>query len=94
MEKLRIIIILWFRLTIKQVSDLVQVDLKVGDFDVELQVLLHRVDVVEDVVDDPGDDSLHAGVVDDPLHGVSLAGGGLAISKYCSVVSTQNICNQ
>ena len=40
----------------------------------ELQVLLHRVDVVEDVVDDPGDDSLHAGVVDDPLHGVSLAG--------------------
>ena len=38
----------------------------------KLQVLLHRVDVIEDVIDNPGDDALHGGVVDDALHSVSL----------------------
>ena len=41
------------QLTVKQVSAFVQVYLKVGALDVELEVLLHRVDVVEDVLDDP-----------------------------------------
>ena len=79
-------------LTIKQISNFIQVDFKVGNFDVELQVFLHGVDVVENIIDNSGDDSLHGRVIDDSLHGVGLARGGLSISKYGSVVTTQNIC--
>ncbi len=57
----------------------------------ELQVLLHGVDVIEDVVHNPGDDSLFVGVVDDPLHGVGLTTGSLSVSEYCSIISTQYI---
>ena len=58
----------------------------------ELKVFLHGVDVVENIIDNSGDDSLHGWVVDDTLHGVGLARGGLSISKYGSIVTTQNIC--
>lgn len=44
-------------LTVQQVPDLVHVDLEVGHLDVELERLLHVVDVVEDVVHDPRDDT-------------------------------------
>ena len=61
-------------LTIEQISNFVEIDLKVGNFYVEFQVLLHGVNMIEDVVDNPGDDALHGGVVDDSLHGVGLPG--------------------
>ena len=60
----------------------------------ELKVLLHRINVVEDVIDNPRDDPLHGWVIDDPLHCVSLAGRRLAISKYGSIVATKNICEK
>ena len=47
--------------------------------------------MVEDVVDDPGDDALLVGVVDDPLHGVGLSAGGLAVGEYCSIVAVQYV---
>ena len=53
----------------------------------KLQVLLHGVDVIEDVIDNPGDDALHGGVVDDALHGVGLTRRRLSISKYGSIVA-------
>ena len=53
----------------------------------ELQVLLHGINVVEDVVDNPGDDALHGGVIDDALHGVGLSRRRLSISKYGSIVA-------
>ena len=43
---------------VQKIPDLVKVDLKVGNFDVELEVFLHGVDVVEDIVDDARDDAL------------------------------------
>ena len=61
-------------LTIEQISNFVEIDLKVGNFNVELQVLLHGINMIEDVVDNPGDDALHGGVVDDTLHGMGFAG--------------------
>ena len=57
----------------------------------ELEILLHRVDVVEDIVHNPGDNSLLVGVVNDTLHGVGFTARSLAVGKYSSVVSTQNI---
>ena len=61
-------------LTIEQISNFVEIDLKVGNFNVELQVLLHGINMIEDVVDNPGDDALHGGVVDDALHGMGFSG--------------------
>ena len=58
----------------------------------ELQVLLHGINVVEDVVDNPGDDALHGGVIDDTLHGVGFTRWRLSVSKYGSIVATQDIC--
>lgn len=54
----------------------------------ELKVLFHGVDVVKDIIDNPGDDALHLGVVDDALHGVGLARGCLSISKDGSIIPT------
>ena len=42
----------------------------------------------------PGDDALHGGVVNDALHGVGLAAGGLAVGEYCPIVSRENICGR
>ena len=58
----------------------------------ELEVLFHGVNMIEDVVDNPGDDALHGGVIDDALHGVSLTRRRLSIGKYGSIVTAQNIC--
>jgi hypothetical protein len=55
---------------------------------VELKILFHGVDVVEDVIDNPGDDALHGGVVDDALHGVGLSRGCLSIGKDGSIIPT------
>ena len=58
----------------------------------EFQVFLHGVNMVEDVVDNPGDDALHGWVIDDALHCMGLARRSLPVSKYGSVVATQDIC--
>ena len=50
--------------------------------------------MIEDVVDDPRDDALHGGVVDDSLHGVGLSRRRLSVGKYCAVVATQHICGE
>ena len=81
-----------WRLTVEQISAFVQVDFKVGHFDVELKVFFHWIDVIEDVVDNPGDDALHGWVIDDALHCMGLARWSLPVSKYGSVVATQDIC--
>ena len=60
----------------------------------ELEVLFHGVNMIEDVVDNPGDDALHGGVVDDALHGVGLSRWRLTIGKYCPVIATQDICGE
>ena len=58
----------------------------------ELQILFHRINMVEDVIDNSWNNSLHSWVIDDTLHGVSLTRRRLSISKYGSIVSTKNIC--
>jgi hypothetical protein len=78
-------------LTVQQISNLVEINFKVGHFDVELQILLHGINMVENVVDNPGYNALHGGIIDDPLHGVGLAAGRLAIGENCSVIATQHI---
>jgi len=76
---------------VQQIPDLVHVDLVVGDLDVELQVHLHGVDVVEDVVDDARYDALLHGVPDDALHRVRLSGGRLTVCEYRSIVTGQDV---
>ena len=53
----------------------------------ELKVFLHAVDVVEDILNDPWNDSLKSRVIDDTLHCVSFSTGGLAVGEYSSVVT-------
>ena len=60
----------------------------------ELKVLFHGVNMIEYVVDNPGDDALHGGVVDDSLHGVGLPRWRLSVGKYCAIVATQDICGE
>ena len=60
----------------------------------ELEVLFHGVNMIEDVVDNPGYDALHGRVVDDSLHGVGLPGWRLSVGKYCAVVAAQDICGE
>ena len=60
----------------------------------ELEVLLHGINVVKDIIDNPWDDALHGWVVNDPLHGMGLSGRRLSVSKYGSIVSTKNICEK
>ena len=42
----------WSKLTIKKISDFVQVNFEVRHFDVKLQILFHGVNMVKYVVDD------------------------------------------
>ena len=74
-------------LTIQKIPAFVEVNLKVGALDVELKVFLHAVDVVEDILNDPWNDSLKSRVIDDTLHCVSFSTGGLAVGEYSSVVT-------
>ena len=57
----------------------------------ELEIFLHRVDVIEDVVDNSGDYTLLGRVVDDAFHGVRLTAGSLTVRKYGAIISAQNI---
>jgi len=51
-------------------------------FDMKLQVLIHGVNVVEDVLNYPGDDAHHVWVMEDPLEDKeSCAGLGLAFVR-------------
>lgn len=57
----------------------------------ELEVLFHAVNVVENVVDDSRNDALKVRITNDSFHGVGLARGGLAIGKNGSIVSHEHI---
>ena len=59
--------------------------------DVELQVLVHGIDVVKDVMHYPGDDPHSICVMEVTLHRVCFAGRCLSVCKYCPVVPLQNI---
>jgi hypothetical protein len=45
------------KLTIKKIPDFVEINFEVGHLDVELEVFVHGVDVVEDIVDNPRNDA-------------------------------------
>ena len=60
----------------------------------EFEIFLHGINVVEDVVDNSWNNPLHGGVIDDTLHRVGFTRRRLSISKYGSVVATQNICEK
>ena len=59
-------------LTIQQIPAFIQIDFKIGDLDMKLKIFFHGIDVIEDVIDNPGDDPLHGGVIDNSFHGVGL----------------------
>ena len=60
----------------------------------EFEIFLHGINVVEDAVDNSWNNPLHGGVIDDTLHRVGFTRRRLSISKYGSVVATQNICEK
>ena len=78
-------------LTIQQIPALVQIDFKVRDLDVELEVFFHGIDVIEDVIDNPRDDTLHGGIIYHSLHGVGLPRRCLTVCKDGSIITTQHI---
>ena len=60
----------------------------------ELQVLVHGVDVVEDVLDDAGDDAHHVRVVEDALRDKVLLGqdqGSTIWGNYRIAIMSTNI---
>lgn len=57
----------------------------------ELKVLLHAVDVLEDIVDDARHDAMQLRVRHNTLHGMSFAGGCLPICKDGAVVAIEHI---
>lgn len=79
------------RLTIKEVSNFVQIDFKIGNFNVKLDVLVHRVDVVEDVVHDSRYDAHVLAIVEHTLHRVRLARRRLAVGEDGAVVAAEHI---
>jgi len=76
---------------VQQIPDLVHVDLEVGDLDLELELRVHGVDVVEDVLDDARNDALHLLAVEFALHGVRLARRGLPVGEYGAIVAAQHV---
>lgn len=58
----------------------------------ELKVLLHAIDVLEDIIDDTWHDSMKLRVRDDTLHGVGLTRRGLPVCKDGSIVPIEDIC--
>ena len=59
----------------------------------KLEVLVHLVDVGEDVADDAWDDSLQLSVAQHSFHRVRLSRGRLSVREDRSVVAAQHICN-
>ena len=65
---------------------------KVRYLDVKLEVLVHLVDVGEDVADDARDDPLQLCVAQHSLHRVRLSRRRLPVREDRSVVAAQHIC--
>ena len=63
------------------------------DLDVKLQILVHLVDIGEDVADDSWNDALHLLTTKHSLHRMRLTGRRLPVREDCSVVATEYICN-
>lgn len=76
---------------VQQISNLIHIDFIVRNLDVKLQILFHRIDVIEDIVDNARNDTLLHRVPNDTLHCVRLAGGCLTIGEYRSIVTGQHI---
>ena len=75
----------------EQVSDVLVVNLEVGDPDQELDVVLRLGDGAEDVGERVGDDPLELGHRAVALHGERLARARLAVGEDCAVVTLQHI---
>ena len=57
----------------------------------KFEILLHGIDVIKDIIDDPGDDSLEVAVADNALHRVRFSRRRLPVRENGAVVSAQNI---
>lgn len=77
--------------TVEKIANLVQIDLEIGDLDLELERRVHRVDVVEDVRDDARNDALQLLVAEHALHCVRLTRRCLTVCEYRAVVAREHI---
>lgn len=59
----------------------------------ELQILVHVVDVVENVLDNTWDNALQSGIPNDTFHSMGFAGRCLPVGKDGAVIPVENICN-
>lgn len=57
----------------------------------EFQVLFHRVDMIEDIVNYPGYDALFLWIADNALHGMRFTGGRLSVGEYGTVITCEDI---
>ena len=57
----------------------------------ELQILFHAVDVVENVIDDSWDDTLEIGIANNAFHCMGLTGRSLTIGKNGAIITVKDI---
>lgn len=92
---------------IEKIANLVEIDFEVGHFDLKLKISVQRVDMVEDILNDPRNNTLLTFAIhhtldqsfrvsrtrraSSHLHGVSLAARCLSVGKDRAVVTTENI---
>lgn len=83
-------------LTIKEVMDLLEVDLKEAAFDLELEFVAHISDLSEEVLHGAGYDAslfFVAGLASlvnkrsSHLHGEGLPAARLPVGEYCAIIS-------
>lgn len=59
--------------------------------DMKLNVLVHRINMVKNIINNPRDDALHGGITEDSFHRVCLSGRSLSICKYGTIIATQDV---
>ena len=57
----------------------------------ELKVFFHGIDVIEDIINNPRNNALHGGIIDNSLHGMGLPRRCLSICKDSSIIAAQDI---
>lgn len=55
-------------LTIEEISDLVHVDFKIGYLNMELQIFFHTIDVIKNIINDSGNNTLFVWIPDNTFH--------------------------
>lgn len=75
----------------EQVQNLLHVYLRHLDFDLAVELIALRLDPLEEVLDDPGDQAPLLLVQDVPLHCVGLPRGGLAVGHYRAVPPVEEV---